>query len=666
MRFAVLAAGLLAVAAAPPPADVIFVGARIHTVDDARPEASAMAVRGGRIVYVGDDAGAMALRGPSTRVERLGGARVLPGLVDAHMHPLGLIDTGGCDLKSEAVPLARIRAVVAECVAAAKLAPGAWLRVAQWNFSGGNEPDAANPTLRAALDAAAPANPVALMGNDGHHGGFNSAALALAKTSDGTRVGLSRATLAGPFAAYRLLVGVGADGEPTGGVGEEARGLMGEGGLQLADRAAVMRAPERVMRVLAENGITAFLDAAAEPADTVFYDTLLARGAFTARATLAQLYDPSATRRADGAVDYDAMVRAAEATRAHFAASGLVRADAIKLFADGVMEGNPLVDPPTLPNSPSLRPYLQPLFGRDAAGKATFAGRYVTPDTYGCNLQFRAALSAAKFKADYGFDRSQCHTSSGKLQHARPIIMGYVRRMHRAGFQLHIHAIGDAAVRAAVDAIEAARASDGARPTVARADTIAHLQLVSPQDVARIGRAHLFLAFTYAWAYTDPEYDLSVIPFVERVRDGSYAALHDPKGYYERQAYPARSLARAGGVLVAGSDAPVETRNPRPFVNMQSAVTRVRGETPPLGVQERIGIADVVRAYTLDGARSIGRGDEIGSIAVGKSADFIVLDRDILAVPPNEIGRTRVRETWFMGQRIFGATSSGLRATVRP
>ena len=653
MRFAVLAAGLLAVAAAPPPADVIIVGARIHTVDDARPEASAMAVRGGRIVYVGDDAGAMALRGLSTRIERLGGARVLPGLVDAHMHPLGLIDTGGCDLKSEAVPLARIRAVVAECVAAAKLAPGAWLRVAQWNFSGGNEPDAANPTLRSALDAAAPANPVALMGNDGHHGGFNSAALALARTSDGTRVGLSRATLAGPFAAYRLLVGVGADGEPTGGVGEEARGLMGEGGLQLADRAAVMRAPERVMRVLAENGITAFLDAAAEPADTVFYDTLLARGAFTARATLAQFYDPSATRRADGAVNYDAMVRAAEATRAHFAASGLVRADAIKLFADGVMEGNPLVTPPTLPNSPSLSPYLQPLFGRDAAGKATFAGRYFTSR---CKRPYQSECRAP----------APTEGVTGRFQHPVPVIMAYVRRMHAAGFQLHIHAIGDAAVRAAVDAIEAARAGDGGHPPVARADTIAHLQLVSPQDVARIGRAHLFLAFTYAWAYTDPEYDLSVIPFVERVRDGSYAALHDPGGYYERQSYPARSLQRAGGVLVAGSDAPVETRNPRPFVNMQSAVTRVRGETPPLGVQERIGIADVVRAYTLDGARSIGRGDEIGSIAVGKSADFIVLDRDILAVPPNEIGKTRVRETWFMGRRIFGATGSGLRATVRP
>ena len=655
MRIGLYAAALLTIAAAPPPADLIVLDARIHTVDDARPEASALAARGGRIVYVGDDAGALAFQGRATRVERLGGRRVLPGLVDAHVHPLGLVDTGGCDLKSAALSLARIRAVVAGCLAEQKLAPGAWLKVAQWNFSQGNEPDLANSTLRAALDAAAPANPVALLGNDGHHGGFNSAALALAHTPDGKRIGLTRATLAGPFAAYRLLIGVGADGEPSGGVGEEARGLMGDGGLELADRAAVMRAPERVMHVLAASGITAFLDAAAEPADLPFYDMLLARGHFTARATLAQFYDPSVTRRADGTVDYDRMVAAAKATRAHFAGNPLVQADAVKLFADGVLEGNPLAIPPTLPNSPSLTPYLQPRFGRDAKSKAVLLG-YVDPNTPECRAaRADAATDVVVFTAKHGYHPAQCTTAAGKLQHDRAIILEYVRRMHAAGFQLHIHAIGDAAVRTAVEAIEVARAGDGRHPPVSRADTLAHLQLVDPLDVARIGHDHLFLAFTYAWVYTDPEYDLSVIPFVQRARGGSFAELHDPSGYYERQAYPVASLARAGGVLVAGSDAPVETRDPRPFINMQSAVTRARDGTPPLGPRERITIAQAIRAYTLDGARSIGREREIGSIAVGKSADFIVLDRDVLSVPPGEIGATRVLATWFMGRPVYTA-----------
>ena len=142
---------------------------------------------------------------------------------------------------------------------------------------------------------------------------------------------------------------------------------------------------------------------------------------------------------------------------------------------------------------------------------------------------------------------------------------------------------------------------------------------------------------------------------MQRVKGGSYAQLHVPGSYYETQGYPAGSLKRAGGVLVAGSDAPVETRDPRPFTNMEIAITRARGGTPALGpVSERVTIADMVRAYTLDGARSLGREADFGSISVGKSADFVVLDRDVLAVPAAEIGRTTVRATWFQGKRVFG------------
>ncbi|MDR3507837.1 MAG: amidohydrolase family protein, partial [Caulobacteraceae bacterium] len=169
----------------------------------------------------------------------------------------------------------------------------------------------------------------------------------------------------------------------------------------------------------------------------------------------------------------------------------------------------------------------------------------------------------------------------------------------------------------------------------------------------RIGRDHLFVAFTYAWAYTDPEYDLSVIPFIDKVKDGSQGALHDPKNYYEHTAYPVRSIKAAGGILAAGSDAPVDTRDPRPFINMQMAVTRAQPGFPALSPSESVTLPEVIEAYTINGARALGRADEIGSISVGKSADFIVLDQDILTAPVDKVGATKVVQTWFMGRQVY-------------
>jgi predicted amidohydrolase YtcJ len=104
--------------------------------------------------------------------------------------------------------------------------PGQWLFVDLWNYTDGNQPDADNPTLRAALDKASSTTPIELMGSDGHHGGYNSAALAMAKSTDGATIGLSKKTLTGEFARYGELIGVDANGEPNGTVNEEARLLL--------------------------------------------------------------------------------------------------------------------------------------------------------------------------------------------------------------------------------------------------------------------------------------------------------------------------------------------------------------------------------------------------------------------------------------------------------
>ena len=635
--------------------DLVVVNASVRTSEAARPAATGFAVANGKFVYVGNAATARALAGPSTKIVDMQGAQVLPGLVDAHVHPLGIVDVDQCDLNSEAKPLADIARIVRDCIEKYKPAPGEWLSVAQWNFSNGNQTDADHPTLRAALDKAAPDNPVKLLGNDGHHGGFNSAGLKLA-TADGKQIGLSRETLAGPFARYRQLVAVDSQGEPSGGVNEDARALMSGKAIDITDMAAVMKAPEKIMERLNSSGITTFLDAAADPETFVVYDTLQQRGQLTAHTSLAQYYDPGVILKKDGTPDYDRMVNDAVKWRNHYAKNPLIRADTVKLFADGVQEGNPLVVPPTLPNSPSLKPYHQPVFGRNANGSASFDGRYVDTASAVCvkarQSNWDKESDVQAFMTQHGYHPAQCRIESGKLQHPRAVQIEWVRRMHKAGMSLHIHAIGDAAVRTAVDALEAARKGERGKPM--RPDTLAHLQLVSPTDQLRIGRTKLFLAMTYAWIYTDKEYDLTVVPFIDKVKGDTTEALHPKDGYYERNAYPVGAMKRAGAVLVAGSDAPVETRDPRPFVNMAIAISRARGGTPPLGnASQRVTAADMLRAYTIDGARALGRDRETGSIAVGKSADFIVVNRDILNSDAAAIAETQVLATWFQGREVW-------------
>jgi len=644
-----------------PAADVVLTHARIYTEDASRTTVDSLAVRDGKIVYVGAADGARALIGPKTEVEDAGGRLVLPGLVDAHIHPTGIADLDVCSLESQPLSLAAMAPFIKGCIKRFGVKPGDWVAVQQWNFTAGNEPSAAVPNLRAALDWASTENPIALLGNDGHHGAFNSLALARARNAAGVQVGYSRATLASDFRDFRKLIGVDAAGEPNGTVNEDARDAIGAPDLLLVNFETLMKTPEKVPERLNSVGVTAIQDAYVVPAMQTFYDTLAANGKLTVRVNLMQFYTPESFKAADGRIDYDRLLAGARNIRAKYASSDLIRSDAIKIFADGVLEGNPYAVPPTLPDSPSLKPYLQPIFGPDAKGKLEVRGYVDTGSVLCAKVRadpdaFASAEMVAAFIKSNGYHPDQCSISSGKLQHDRQVIVDYARAAHLAGFTLHIHAIGDAAVRAAVDAIEAARAADGNDRTP---DTIAHLQVVSPEDVARIGKDHLYLAYTYSWANADPEYDLSVVPFFEHMSGNSFAAFHNPDSYYERQFYPAKSTKLAGATLVAGSDAPVNTRDPQPFVNMQLGVTRALPGLPPANPQERLTIRDLVDAYTINGARAMGRADEFGSIEAGKSADFIVVDRDILALAdagrPEEIGKTKVLETWFRGRKVYAA-----------
>ncbi len=519
------------------PADLVVTDARIYTATATHAYAQALAVRDGRIAFVGSNSEAAKWIGPQTKTESLHGELMLPGIIDSHIHATGIVDLDVCDLKSEPKSLAVLTEFVRGCIKRYKTPAGEWLSVRQWNFSDGNQPDAAHPTLRAALDLASKDVPIQLLGNDGHHGAFNSAALARAANPKGVQVGLSRATLATDFAKYSKLIGVDARGEPNGNLNEEARALTGAPNLLVVDLPAVTKEPQKVTERLNSVGITGILDPLVTPEIRVVYDTLEQRGQLTIRARF----------------------KTAIAVRAKYANDPLIRANFVKLFADGVAEGNPYAVPPTLPEVAALRPYLQPIFAKDPEGHLSVTG-YVDTDSAICKdvrahgAKYHEGTVAAAFIKAHGFHPDQCAVSSGQLQHERAVEMEFVKQFHLAGFNIHIHAIGDAGVRTAIDAIEAARAADGIST---QHDALAHVQIVNPDDVPRMGRDHLYLACTFSWANFDPEYDMLVVPFLDRVSGRDYAALHPAGGYYESAVYPFKAMKDAGATLVGGSDAPV-------------------------------------------------------------------------------------------------------------
>jgi hypothetical protein len=311
-----------------------------------------------------------------------------------------------------------------------------------------------------------------------------------------------------------------------------------------------------------------------------------------------------------------------------------------------------------------LRPYLQPIFTVDADGHPSVTG-YVDTDSPLCREVREHAErfeDVAAFMRAHEFHPGQCQLSSGKLQNDAPVIAEMARRMHLAGFNLHIHVIGDRAARTALDAIEAARAADGNSRT---RDSLAHLQFVQPEDIARIGRDKLYVAFTFWWASSNIDYDMSVVPFLQHVAGNSYEDRVVPGSYYFENTYPFRSVQKAGGIVVGGSDAPVGTRDPQPFVNIGTAVLPHASGDMPLNAAQALTVREALNAYTIDGARFLGRGDEFGSLEPGKSADFIIVDRDVVALADggkaDEIAGTRVLGTWFRGERVYRAGNAASR-----
>lgn len=214
-----------------------------------------------------------------------------------------------------------------------------------------------------------------------------------------------------------------------------------------------------------------------------------------------------------------------------------------------------------------------------------------------------------------------------------------VTSLDAEGFQVHFHAIGDGAVRQALDAIETARQANG--PADHR-HHISHLELIHPDDVGRFAALDTVANFQPLWAYPDRYITELTVPFIGEER--------------AQWLYPISSVLAAGGEIVFGSDWSVTTANPFPLI--ETAVTRRNPQTnqgDALLPKQAISLADAVAAFTLNAARVNHQEEVTGSIEVGKFADLIVLDQNLFEIAPQAISDTRVQLTLFSGQPVFGS-----------
>lgn len=211
----------------------------------------------------------------------------------------------------------------------------------------------------------------------------------------------------------------------------------------------------------------------------------------------------------------------------------------------------------------------------------------------------------------------------------------------RAGFQIHIHAIGDKAVRQALNSIEAARKANGdldLRPH------IAHLQLIDKADLPRFRKLGVTATFQPLWAYRDVFVKDLTVPVLGEERTNSM--------------YPINSLLRQGTVLSGGSDWTVSSLNPLDAIEV--AVTRKGlAEKPednkdePLNLDERVNLMDILAAYTCGGAYVDHSDLQSGSLEPGKAADLIVLDKNLFDVPNTDIHKVKVLQTMIDGEIVF-------------
>ena len=556
-------------------ADLLFVNGVIYTVDRDDRLAESLAVRDGRIIFVGDEKGAMPFKGPRTEVVDLRGGLLLPGFADAHIHAPGPLTAKLFDFDLSGLFEAdRVMGVIE---AAVKGDPGREMYLG-WGYptSAFTGAEGSKGPRKERLDAVSADKPIIVVANDCHSVWMNSRALEV--------FGITSET---PPPAGGVIEKDDRTGELWGVLKDAAMALVKD---VRAPREKMLEVLEEFQGLMHRLGYTSITAMAATFIPVIgdipweFFREMEREGRLTLK------IDGSHCLLATD--ELEEKIKEAEKLREEHGGEFL-RLNTIKIFADGVVD---------LRTAFLLEPYTD------------------APVNLG----------------EPGWEREQLYEA--------------LARANEAGFQVHTHAIGDAAVRLALDACEyAGRLSRGRR------NVITHLQLGNPLDLPRLKSLSVVACVQPYWHIKQPEY---WEPVEQR-------AL----GERAERMYPLKSLFEAGAVVVSSSDSPI-TMRPDPLMAIQSGVTRnlvvgaeynvpdIADPDDPawlLGADQRVSVGEMIRSFTVNSAYAAFRDKDAGCLEPGKQADLVVLDKNILVCPQLEIHQARVRQTYVNGRLVYSA-----------
>ncbi len=558
---------------------LVFSGLERHDRTDVPKFEQAIAIRDGRILFIGTNEQAQGFVGPKTELTDLRGRMVMPGIIDGHFHGTRTPD---CAMGYDGGTIPQILAKLQACLDRPDQAVHEGTNVGLYasQFFGDAILPRGTQLTRDDLDRLVTTRPIHVRNTDGHKFWMNSRAI--------ENAGIDAKTPIPPGGQ----IGRDASGRPNGFFADMDVGNWG-------DTAEVPESQlvDRVRRTIADAnrmGITSvFVPHGNQGQPIARWAKVQDEGGLTLRANLG--FSASFVNDISDVAELRKEIAALEDDRKY--ATGLITVTSVKVLCDGVMEY-------PAQTAAMLKPY---------------------------NVN---SGSADKPVWRPGTSRGPDPACSNARQ-------GFIE-LDKAGWQIHVHAIGDRATREALDNFQAARDANGARDL---RHTITHLEAIDVADIARFPRLGVIASMSLHWARRDAYTVDNTAGYID---DALYHRL-----------FPAAELWRAGAIIAGGSDYPVDPL--LPMVQIETALDHT-GEAIPgvfpgaLSPQETVDdLLAVIKMHTINSAYQLHMERDTGSIEVGKYADLVVLDQNLFEVPTERISETTVVQTILGGRVVYSA-----------